>query len=297
MSRLTKLLPSDSRNLLTDAQRLYVDEARLQADLIQSRALHEIEMSEVALTGRTSLKLSPGDGQSYIVYRRAIIESVRLVLNAEARAFRGAGLFSRKFREVLTEESLESATNSFELSQIERDLLYRELNLYRPEFDLPEWLLVPREIADATLSPLCRISRDGLARLEQSRREAENAVDGFEYAASAQLSGKPEPPDFQRRIVGFGRDCVSSYVRRFGLAVFEEWDAVLKAEAPPWGLFPTLKTAVVQMAVDYTRIAHSLSRVSDWKALYLPAKDYIAQLSDQVEQRTAQVGFRNGPLN
>lgn len=295
--RLPGLMPNDPSTLLTDAQRLSVGEAVRLADLRRSQALSKIEIVAASKGGSTSVDISPGSGHSYPIFRNAVLEGVRAILAAEVRAFRGAGLFGNRLVKIIDDYTIDSLVGSFELSRIERDLLRGELNLYRPEYDLPEWLLVAKGKADPDISPLCRISRDGLARLEQSRREAENEVDSFKSAASAQLSGKPEPPDSQRRLVEFGCDCVSAYVRRFGLAVFEEWEAVLKVEDPPWRLFPTLTTAVVQMGVDYTRIAHSLARVSDWKAVCQPANDYIAQLSDQVEQRTAQVGFRNGPLD
>jgi hypothetical protein len=137
---LPGLLPNDPRSCLSEAARRRVWNARAEADLIRTRSLAAIET-------RYRSEPDPGKGFSeYLTTGQAAIElaeakmqAARTVLSAVRDEFRAVGKSGQELCQIMQDE-LEAAVTSLELTTIQRDLLWRELGLFRytsPDDEIP----------------------------------------------------------------------------------------------------------------------------------------------------------------
>jgi hypothetical protein len=131
MADLPKIPPEDPRNCLSVPARRRVSNAHLDADLIRTRALEAIYTrydSEPAPRKTFSEYVSAG--QAAIKITEAAMQAARAVLHVLRDEYRAAGKSDDELRETMWEE-VDSVVTSFELTTPHRDLLWRELGLYR----------------------------------------------------------------------------------------------------------------------------------------------------------------------
>lgn len=276
--RLPGLMPNDPHALLTESQRLLVADAIGEADVLRSRAIVEAELIKRAeSSGRAPLDLRPGGGRQFTLFQKAVLEGVRLILAAELRAYRAAGFFGGRLRQVIDDWSIDSLANGFELTTAERQLLRGELALHRQEYDLPEWLTVDKDSADVSVSDLCQLSKEAIRRLDVKRRGAESLVDRLQIPRLGQKADKRDRSDSGRVQGEVARSGVLMYVKHFAPSIYAEWSAVPDAPALLKRFSGEIAEAVVQLAVEHTRISHRLAFVTDWSAIERESRDWIAK--------------------
>jgi len=272
-------MPNDSHRLLTEPQRRHVGEATQRAEQLRNAALHEVELMSTARDGVPDVDISPGSGEGYKIYRKAELDGVRLMLTAEIEAFRGAGLFGKELRDLVLGDTLESLEGSFVLTKIEKRLLESEANLHREDFDIPEWLLVPKSLANSAISPYCQLSSDAIRRLKNERAATEERVDMADRSTLGQQRGNGlDEVAAADRAQRFVSACIQSYVQGFADAVTAEWSSVIPHLDPVPPSFEFIGNAILQLAVEHTLISHKLHYVQKWTDAAAPSREYVASL-------------------
>jgi hypothetical protein len=129
--KLSGLQPGDQRNLLSEDARRRLDRAHLEAERIRLQAEYEIQTEALDPSGFTAQRKR----------KKATFDAAREVLKTLSQEYGALNLGFHKFRECLDEE-IEGATNSLELSALERQLLEKEF-FFPPAEELPEPLPQP----------------------------------------------------------------------------------------------------------------------------------------------------------
>ena len=125
-TRLPRLFLDDPRNCLSEAARRRVSAAHAEADLIQTRALAAIESRYRGENGGKTFADYLTSGPAAIELAESRLKAAMTVLSVAKEEYMAAGKSDHELRQLMKDE-IDAAAHSLELTTIQRDLLWREL--------------------------------------------------------------------------------------------------------------------------------------------------------------------------